>query len=54
MSQVLFVPRGEHALQVYRRLAKFDKATGNGEVTLSFDARGSIAGFNIGSIGRQD
>jgi hypothetical protein len=40
------------ALQVYRRLAKFDKATGNVEVTLSFDARGSIAGFTIGSIGR--
>jgi hypothetical protein len=40
------------ALQVYRRLAKFDQAAGNVEVTLSFDASGSIAGFNIGSIRR--
>lgn len=37
----------EGALQVYRRLAKFAKAAGYVEVTLSFDARGSIAGFNI-------
>jgi hypothetical protein len=39
-------------LQVYRRLAKFGRATGNVEVTLSFDARGAIAGFNICSIER--
>ncbi len=42
----------EGALQVYRRLAKFDKAIGYVEITLSFDARGSIAGFNIRSIER--
>ena len=41
-------------LQVYKSLAKFDQATGNIAVTLSFDDRSSIAGFNIGSIGRSD
>lgn len=35
------------ALQVYRRLANFDKTTGNVEVTLAFDARGSVADFSI-------
>ena len=40
------------ALQVYRRLAKFDKAAGNIEVTLSFDARGSVVEFNISPLER--
>ena len=40
------------ALQVYRRLAKFDKAAGSVEVTLSFDARGSVAEFNIRPLER--
>ena len=39
-------------LQVYRRLAQFGKATDNVEVTLSFDARGAIAAFNIGPLKR--
>jgi hypothetical protein len=34
-------------LQMYQRLAKFDKTAGTVELTLAFDTRGSVAEFNI-------
>ena len=34
-------------LQMYQRVAKFDKTAGTVEVTLAFDTRGSVAEFNI-------
>ncbi len=37
----------EGSLQVYRRLAKFDRATGNVDLQFVFNARGMISGFVI-------
>jgi len=39
--------RPEGALQVYRRLARFDKAGGAIEVTVAFDSRGAVARFTM-------
>jgi hypothetical protein len=34
-------------LQMYQRLAKFDKTAGTVEVILAFDTRGAVAEFNV-------
>lgn len=41
------------ALQVYKRLAKFEKVEGNVEVQFAFDPRGSVAGFYVRPTQRQ-
>jgi len=41
------IVRTEGALQVYRRLGKFDKSNDLVEVLLAFDARGAVAGFSV-------